>query len=380
MKIVLATGIYPPDIGGPATYVSFLAEEFLRDGIEVVVVTYGVSSKFQQPSPSRRKGYGWRARLRPSRVPSSKWEVVRVKKGFCPVMRWFRYAKALKKVGQDADIVYAFSSVSCGVPLKLARLKKPKKILRLGGDFGWERYTDWGGKKSLREWHEKSFLVSSFWFLVYRFVLNTFNHIIFSTRFQEEIYENHFTKLPYHSIIENALPEGRSEMHGMNAPIRLLFMGRFVAFKNLQTLIKALDKVDARMTMVGDGPIKKKLQSIASSKIIFVSPVSGEEKQKIFQSHDLMVIPSITEISPNVALEARSAGLPVLLTSETGLSSTLSEGMILKDMRGVDQIVAAIKDVRSNYTQYAQNAAHPLQKRGWDVVAQEHLLLINHME
>ncbi|MBU2259488.1 glycosyltransferase, partial [Patescibacteria group bacterium] len=128
MKIVLTTGIYPPDIGGPATYVSCLANEFSRQGIDVIVVTYGGSSKFQ--------------------VPSSKWEVVRVNRSF-PILRWFRYAKALKQVGQDADIVYGFSSVSCGVPLKLARLKKPKKILRLGGDFGWERYTDWGGKLGL---------------------------------------------------------------------------------------------------------------------------------------------------------------------------------------------------------------------------------------
>ncbi|MFH1671008.1 MAG: glycosyltransferase family 4 protein [Patescibacteria group bacterium] len=352
MKIVLVTGIYPPDIGGPATYVHNLAREFSEIGIEVVVVTYGGNPKSQNSNPN--------------------WEVVRVKKGL-PLLRWFSYANALKKVGQDADIVYAFSSVSCGVPLKLVRLKKPKKILRLGGDFGWERYTDFGGKKSLKEWYEKRSAISLLANWLISRLLSTFNHIVFSTHYQQEIYEKHFKKLSAHLVIENALPEGQPQIHAMNTPLRLLFMGRFVAFKNLETFLKAIKKIDARVTMVGEGSKGRDLRKLASPKIIFVSPASGKEKQKIFQSHDLLVIPSLTEISPNVALEARAAGLPVLLTSETGLSSALSSGMILKNLRTVDQIVEAIEDVRAHYSEYAQKAAHALQTRGWEEVAQEHL-------
>lgn len=40
MKIVLATGIYPPDIGGPATYAYHLAKEFTDRQHQVTVVTY----------------------------------------------------------------------------------------------------------------------------------------------------------------------------------------------------------------------------------------------------------------------------------------------------------------------------------------------------
>ena len=130
MKIVLATGIYPPDIGGPATYVKNLADELVKIGHEVGVVTY--SEKLI--------------------VNSEKCSVMGIKKGF-PIIRWFQYAKTLKKIAKDADIVYAFSSISCGIPVKLARLKKPKKILRLGGDFFWERYTAVGGKRSLRVYY-----------------------------------------------------------------------------------------------------------------------------------------------------------------------------------------------------------------------------------
>ena len=40
MKIVLATGIYPPEIGGPATYARILEEEMPRRGIEVTVYPF----------------------------------------------------------------------------------------------------------------------------------------------------------------------------------------------------------------------------------------------------------------------------------------------------------------------------------------------------
>ncbi len=40
MKIVLATGIYPPDIGGPATYSSALAEQLHAKGHDVTVIAY----------------------------------------------------------------------------------------------------------------------------------------------------------------------------------------------------------------------------------------------------------------------------------------------------------------------------------------------------
>ena len=41
MKILIATGIYPPDIGGPATYSKLLKEELSKRGLKVDILTYG---------------------------------------------------------------------------------------------------------------------------------------------------------------------------------------------------------------------------------------------------------------------------------------------------------------------------------------------------
>ncbi len=350
MKIILATGIYPPAIGGPATYCRRLAEE-LSASNEVIVVTYG------------------------GKVESGKWKVDNVSSRI-PIIRWFLYAIRLRKVGKDADVVYCFSSISCGVPLILSGLTKPKRLLRLGGDFFWERYTDFGGRKSLREWYEKS----SWQLAVGSWLLRQFDYIVFSTRFQEEIYENAYRKLPKHSVIENALEcRMKNEELKMKEGKKLLFMGRFVRFKNLQNFVSAMKELpDYTLALVGDGPQKSALLTLVDSlrlqdRITFLPPQHGDAKQVLFAEHDMLVIPSLTDISPNVALEAKAAGLRVLITHENGLME-LANKMYLHPMNTVDDIVNAINETREKQYNLHDSVSDTITHT-WSEVASETLQL-----
>lgn len=361
MKIVLATGIYPPEIGGPATYVKALAEQLSGAGHAVTVVAYG-----------RMENGKW------NMEHDEGWKVASVSRKGGPLLRWWRYARILKKVAADADIVEAFSSVSAGVPLWLARLSKPKLLLRLGGDFFWERYTDGGGEKSLEAWYKEKQRCKFFM----QKILSSFDHIVFSTDFQKTLYRRQF-RLPAHSVIENALPSGMPVPHTAHVPFRLLFMGRFVAFKNLPLLLHALTFLpQCTLTLAGDGPVGPSLRALAQElrlgdRVTFIPSQSGKAKEHVFRDADLLVLPSMTELSPNVALEARAEGLPVLLTRSTGFGDMLTRGMVLRDLKTPEQIAQAIADVRSRYTEIAQAAALPPPARGWDAVAREHLQLFS---
>jgi glycosyltransferase involved in cell wall biosynthesis len=355
MKIVLATGIYPPQIGGPATYTKALAEKLANSGHEITVVTYGEVEK------------------------DEKWNVETVSRSI-PIIRWWWYSQRLREVGADADIVYAFSSISCGVPLVLAGLKKPKKVLRLGGDFLWERYTDFGGKKSLRMFYESPYVAGK-WMMTR--LLNRFDHIVFSTEFQQKIYETHYRRLPKHSVLENALEveSGKWKVESVTSPhtpFRLLFMGRTVQFKNILSLIDAVAQIpDCFLTIVGEGPqddmLRKKVEHLGlHTRVQFSVSVSGTEKRDMFASHDLLVLPSYTDISPNTALEARAAGLPVLLTKETGLSSTLLKGMTLAELQRPGDIVLAIAHARETYAAMCFSLKGALEERSWTAVSEQH--------
>lgn len=292
-------------------------------------------------------------------------------------VRWMRYAQTLRNCGADADIIYAFSSISCGVPLWLSRLKHPRKVLRLGGDFLWERYTDKGGLLSLVDWYATKPRLQS----QMNGLLKTFDHIVFSSQFQEQLYEKVYQALPQHHVIENALPDGVPVLHERHDPFRLLYLGRFVGFKNLGSLVLALHDLPATtLTLVGEGPLETQLKKLVaeeglSDRVTFRTAQGADAKQESFLQHDLLVLPSLTEISPNTALEARSLGLPVLLTQETGLSHLLSDAMQLRLLLSPRDIVNAIRDAEQAYPNIALASASALPARSWDTVADEHIAL-----
>lgn len=356
MRILLATGIYPPDIGGPATYVRELAGKLKARGAEVTVVTYAGEGREEA---------------------ADGWKVHSVSKSGGPLLRWWRYASALRTLGRECDIVYAFSGVSVGVPMLLSRLNGPHRVLRLGGDFGWERYTDAGGNLTLTEWYGTSL----WWRRFLQLIMQPFEHIVFSTAFQEALYERFYTHLPLHSVIENALPPHEPVLHRRHEPYALLFLGRFVAFKNLPMLIDAMTLLpDATLTLVGEGPQEQELRDRIArlslqDRVQVMAPVVGQDKRNILLSHDMLVLPSVTEISPNAALEARAHGLPVLLTEETGLSLQLRQGMIVEQLHTPEQIARAVSAAMQDYDTVAARAASPLPERTWDHVADEHLSL-----
>jgi glycosyltransferase involved in cell wall biosynthesis len=364
MKVVLATGIYPPDIGGPATYVQQLAKKMHERGVDVTVITYGkepatVEEGQEQTCP-----------------------VIYVSKAGGTVARWNRYAKALQKHAKDADFIYCFSSISCGMPLLISGLKTPRRVLRLGGDYLWERYTDIGGRRGLR-----GFYILYPWMrFVMRRILKKFDFIVFSTSYQERLAEFLFRRLPAHRVIENAMPASNAVLHQKHNPFRLLYLGRFVRFKNLSALIRAVSLLPfVHLTLAGEGPVYDAMLKLVADmglrgRVNFVPPVHGEEKRKIMDDHDLMVIPSFTELSPHAAIEARAAGLPVLLTEETGLSAQFLNGVTTANLRTSEDITRSVIQIEQNYEAVAEAAASPLpEPHTWNDVASETLALFEEL-
>ncbi|HEY6430584.1 MAG TPA: glycosyltransferase family 4 protein [Acetobacteraceae bacterium] len=105
-------------------------------------------------------------------------------------------------------------------------------------------------------------------------------------------------------------------------PPRLLFAGRLLYWKGAHIAIRAFARLqrcmpDARLTIVGQGPEKARLQADAASykladKVDFISWVPQQELFHLYDSHDLFVFPSLHDSGGTVVLEALSRGLPVM--------------------------------------------------------------------
>ena len=101
----------------------------------------------------------------------------------------------------------------------------------------------------------------------------------------------------------------------------LLFVGRFVAYKGVDVLLRALDGVAATTLLVGDGPLRSVLEAqtreLGLSRVHFLGEVSDTELTALYHAADLFVLPSVTrqEAFGVVQLEAMACGVPVVSTN-----------------------------------------------------------------
>ncbi|MBT3376676.1 MAG: glycosyltransferase family 4 protein [Lentisphaerae bacterium] len=125
----------------------------------------------------------------------------------------------------------------------------------------------------------------------------------------------------------------------LNTPIRLLFVGRLVAKKGLNDLIRAIHRAKetglaCELTIVGSGPEEEGLRTMAKwlcvHELIHWHGVVPRERvrQELLQA-DCLVVPSVVSADgdrdgiPNVVVEAMAVGRPVIGTRVGGLGEAL---------------------------------------------------------
>lgn len=104
------------------------------------------------------------------------------------------------------------------------------------------------------------------------------------------------------------------------APL-VLFIGRLVYYKGLGTLIEAMKGLDAKLLIIGSGPLELELQKLAEDsgledRVIFEKVPPEESLGRYIHSCDLLALPSIerTEAYGLTLLEAMACGKPVIAT------------------------------------------------------------------
>jgi glycosyltransferase involved in cell wall biosynthesis len=101
----------------------------------------------------------------------------------------------------------------------------------------------------------------------------------------------------------------------------VLFVGRMVPYKGVDVLLRALNEVDARAILVGEGPLKAAWQQLSadlglSARVQFAGEVDQTTLSALYHACDLFVLPSVTraEAFGVVQLEAMACRKPVVST------------------------------------------------------------------
>lgn len=165
--------------------------------------------------------------------------------------------------------------------------------------------------------------------------------------------------------------------YGINGRFKFIYAGRVSKEKNIEVLLKAFVQVlsaniDADLIIVGDGPLRKKLEKqYASPHIVYTGYIYGEELAKTYASADAFVFPSLTDTFGNVVLEAHASGLPAIVSNEGGPQEIVtSHGSgIVVSARTPDELFEAMKRVATDPDLYAKlkaNAALKAEDSRWE--------------
>ena len=302
MRVLVTVGIFPPDIGGPATFVPKIAKYFqdeLNYEIEILTLSDNKNSNINDD-----------------------FSVKRIDRNLPIIYRWLKTIFTIYKLGKNKDLIFVNG---LGTETTIANIFLKKKIIRkIVGDPVWERaYSKAKISESFDEFQVKNYGFSiSLQKKVRSFSIKKSDIVVTPSKHLKNFIVNLGFKNKI-EIINNGvfIPEENTNIF-TNDQINITIVSRLVSHKNIEKIIKAISDLNSpliNLNIIGDGPELNQLQKISlesnnKDNIIFHGKLNRDDINHIFLKSDIYIQASNYEGLPHSLLEAMSYGIPVLCT------------------------------------------------------------------
>ncbi|RMG81286.1 MAG: glycosyltransferase family 4 protein [Chloroflexi bacterium] len=307
-RLLVATGIFHPEAGGPATYLYRLLPQLQQHGWDIRVLTYGDAP-----------------------VDGYPYEVQRIPRVFLPLRLW-HYNRAVRPLLRWSDLVYAHM-----VDLPLWGDRHAPRVLKVVGDQAWERAVRSGWVSpttDIDRFQVQRYSVQAEFFKRNRArQVRAMDGVIVPSEYLRRMVIGWGVAPEKVKVIYNALPpelerptqtqtEARTELNlPQDAPL-LLTVARLTAWKGVDHLITALKQVkDVHLLVAGDGPERPRLEQLAASlqgRVHFLGRVPHERILLYMRAADYVALYSGYEGLSHTLLESLYVGTPVIASDKGG--------------------------------------------------------------
>jgi glycosyltransferase involved in cell wall biosynthesis len=315
MRILIISGIFPPDIGGPATYVPQVAKALVDLGHQVTVLT--LSDRLDHHDGQ----YSFR--------------VVRLLRGAFKPWRWLHTMAQIVQLGREADVLFA-NGLAMEAVLANLWLRKAM-VQKVVGDLAWEWASNRGWVKDSFEdfqqtrysWKVAALKALRAWWT------QKADQLIVPSRYLARWVAQWGVPKERIVVIYNALEpvDGiQSAAVPLEAQVKVVTVGRLIPLKRVDKVIEAVAKCDGvGLVIVGDGSERRRLEELVptcglANRVYFAGQRSKAETLALMAACDLLVLNSTHEAFPHVLLEAISLGLPVIATAVGGTPEIVKDG------------------------------------------------------
>lgn len=313
MNILITVGIFPPDIGGPASFVPKISNFLIKSGHNVQIICLSEEKDI---------------------YVEDKLNVIRINRSNKLPIRWLKTTYQIIKNGRKSDLIFING---LGVEASLANLllKKPT-VRKIVGDPVWERaYNRKRIKESFDKFqNNKHSLMIEMQKLIRNWSINSAKIIITpSDHLKGFVSELGFKKEILK--INNGVEVTEVQRKTLDKPeINLIIVSRLVIQKNIDLVINALkilNNVNLKLNIIGEGNEISKLEKIIDdfnlhNQVKLLGKIDNNEISKFLSNSDIFIQASDYEGLPHSVLEAINYEVPILSTEAGGCKDLLNDG------------------------------------------------------
>lgn len=340
LRICMVINNFPPALGGAELYAQGLAERLVRMGHHVSVLTrYPDMEGCRAPGRELWKGV----------------EIIRFKTGWARGFRFISFfllvALWLLKNRGRIDAIHAFHVFSTGFMMCLIGKVLRKPVIVRDGEILSSVEAYYGSRlirplvryclKNSRTYVDNRDLLK---------LLGKFHPDAWLRFIQNPVDTTKFAP---------GTGQGLRKKLGLHGDFVVAYIGRLVSAKGIEFLLGAMPAIlrktkSIKLLIAGYGPEMEILERMAEDlkldgKVVFTGRVRFEDVHRYYQSADVFVQPSVTEETPNTAIQAMSAGKPIVATNlvMSGVLENLHNALVIAPF-SKGAIAGAVNRIRSD--------------------------------
>ncbi len=330
-RLLLIGSIFPPDIGGPASFLAEFSKWAATQSQTVQVVATSESSdvKFELAGVSHHL-------VRRSSLP------VRTLRLILAIRLNYKPGSSVLSVGAFIETFIALIGT------------KSKRSVKIPGDIVWERARNNGLTKLDILSFQNSKLSWKYRIFKYLFHLSLKKSklVIVPSVGIGELCESWGVSREKIEVVYNSVKPVPNLVRSTDSKYDLLTVCRLTKWKGVSEIIRAASELKQSLAIVGDGPERQELEQLAKNyhaKVTFFGSLPRDQVFKLFKESDYFVLNSEYEGLPHVVLEAREMEIPIIARVGTGTDEVISHlesGLLVRG--DSDSIRDAIQFLQSN--------------------------------
>lgn len=314
MKILVTTGIFPPDVGGPARFIPNICN-YLSQNNEVTVLTLSNNTSHSDSDFD--------------------YKLMRIPRNINKIRRFLKTLKSILIEGKEVDLIFVNG---LWIEVMIANFYLNKKIIRrFVGDPIWEKfYNNYKTNLSFEDFNNnKQKLNVEILKKVRNYSIKKCNKVIVPSDnlfnfIKKTGFKNKLIKIVNGTSVELE----KSKLHQNN----FLIVSRLVRHKNIDIVIKSFailkkfHNINFHLDILGDGPEKLNLQNLIDSlemnnEIKLLGSKYDEELKKYYLNASYFLQLSNYEGLPHTVLEAMSFGLVVIVSNVGGNTDIITNNL-----------------------------------------------------